>query len=144
MIDDAAAPKRSLIQLIAALPGLIAELVKAELEAFKEDMKRRAIRAGVGAGLFGAAALLALLALVVLVIAAIAGIATVLPLWASALIVFGALVILAGVLVVAGIAAFKSAKPDADRALDSIGDDFRTLRHDGRRAARAAARSEEG
>jgi len=140
--DEGAGQRRSLIQLIASLPGLIGELVSAELNAFKADLKQRAIRAGVGAGLLGVAAFLALLALVVLVIAGIAGLATVLPFWASALIIFGVLVIIAVIFVFAGLAAFKKAKPDVDQAFDSLSDDFRTLSRSGRRAARA--KGEEG
>lgn len=118
-------PKRSLFSLLGSLPTLVRELVKAEIDAIKAELKDKAIRAGVGAGLLAAAAFVLLLAIIVFVIAAIAGLATVLPFWASALIIGGGLVLVAVILVFAGIAAFKSMK--ARGAIEELGDDIRTL-----------------
>jgi len=129
--DADSAPKRSLLQLLSALPGLVSDLIRAEIDALKAELKERAIRAGIGIGLLLAAALFLLLAVMVGVFAAIAGIATALPLWASALIVFGGLLIIAIVLLLAGVAALKSSGSGTDR-LGSIGEDLRTLRRTGR------------
>ncbi len=139
MTDETAATRRSLFQLIGELPGLFAELVRAEIGAIKEELKRAAIRAGIGIGLLGAAAFLLLLALVVLIIAAIAGLATVLPFWASALIIFGVIVLLAVLLALLGIASLRRSKPDV-RTFASIGEDLRTLRGEARRTGPAAER----
>ncbi len=140
MTDGSAEPKRSLFQLIGALPSLIGGLIRAELDAIKAELKQKAIRAGLGLGLLLGAAIILMLALVVLVIAGIAGLATVLPWWVSALIIFGLLVILAVMLVLAGLAALKSTK-GAPEQLGKLGDDVRLLSRSGRRKARAEARA---
>ncbi|MBO9577344.1 MAG: phage holin family protein [Microbacteriaceae bacterium] len=135
------ASKRSLFQLLGSLPGIIGDLVRAEFDAIKEEIKQKAIRAGVGAGLMAGAAFVLLLALIVFIIAAIAGLATVLPFWASALIIGGGLVLVAAILVFAGIAAFKSmddSDPGRARRLES---DLRAFSREGRREARAAGRA---
>ncbi len=137
MSDDAAAPKRSLLQLIGELPGLVGELIRAEIDAIKAELKEKAIRAGVGVGLVFAAVFVLVLSIIVLVFAAIAGLATVLPYWASALIIFGALVLVAAALLFAGLAAFKSMKGAPER-LGKLGADFRLLTREDRRAARAS------
>lgn len=126
MSEDAGS-RRSLFQLIGALPGLIGDLVRAEIDALKAELKAKAIRAGVGAALFAAAAFLVVLALIVFVFAAVAGLATVLPWWASALIVGGGLVVIAIVLMASGVGSFKAMKRVPGR-MESIGEDLRTLR----------------
>ncbi len=138
---EPAEPRRSLFQLIGSLPSLIGDLVRAEIDAIKQEPKEKAIRAGVGVGLLLTGVFTLLLALVVLVIAAIAGLATVLPFWASALIIFGVLVLLAIVFVFAGLAALKSTK-GAPEQIGKLGDDFRLLSREGRREARAREQAE--
>lgn len=138
--DDA--PRRSLFALIGELPALLSELVRAEIDAIKADLKSKAIRAGVGAGLMLGGVFVLLWAIAVAIFAAIAGIATVLPMWASALIIFGALVLIAVILFLAGMAAFKSMK-QRDR-IAHIGEDVHSLGTTARREARAARERSEG
>jgi len=140
--SDDEAPKRSLFQLIGELPGLLSDLVRAEIDAIKADLKDKAIRAGVGAGLMLGAAFIALCAVAVGIFAAIAGIATVLPMWASALIILGALLIIALILFLAGIGAFKSMK-GSDR-MARIGEDVHSLGSAARRAARERTERSDG
>jgi membrane protein len=70
-------------------------ITRLELELATLELKRKAISFGVGAALGGLAALLAIYAVGFAFASAAAGIATVLPLWASLLIVTGILVLLA-------------------------------------------------
>ncbi|MEV8213692.1 phage holin family protein [Leifsonia sp. NPDC077715] len=123
---------KSLGQLVSDLPKLVVGLLKAELNHLKAEFAEKAKYAGVGIGLLVGAALLLFYALGVLIAAAILGIAVALPAWAAALIVFGALVIIAVVLALIGVRSFKkmdgvapsqtieSVKLDAD-ALKGLG-----------------------
>jgi len=140
--DEHELPRRSLFQLIGELPGLIGDLIRAEIEAIKADLKSKAIRAGVGAGLMVVAAFFALCAIAVGIFAAIAGIATALPWWASALIVFGGLLLIALILAFAGIGAFKSMK-GPDRAAKVV-EDVQSLGSGARRAARDRGEASNG
>ncbi|RDV45799.1 phage holin family protein [Leifsonia sp. ku-ls] len=123
---------KSLGTLISDLPRLVVELLKAELNHLKAEFAEKAKYAGVGIGLFAVAAFLLFFAFGTLVAAAILGIAVALPAWAAALIVFGALVVIAVILALVGIRSFKkmdgvapsqtiaSIKQDAD-ALKGLG-----------------------
>lgn len=129
-------PRRSLLELVAEIPALIGDLIRAELEAFKADLKLRAMRAGVGAGLIAVAVVLLCLALTALVVGAIAALALVLPLWASALIIGGALLVIAGILAWVAIGRFKGAAPDLGGRVESIKQDVQLVQgvRKGRRA----------
>lgn len=142
MSDGGAGSKRSLFDLLAGLPTLIKDLVRAEIDAIKADLKQKALRAGIGIGLLAAAAFILVLAIVVAVGAAIAGLSTVLPVWASALIVFGGLVVIAVIMLFAGLAALKSVKGSPGR-IAQLGEDFDLLSRESRRAARAAKPGED-
>ncbi|MCI0156707.1 phage holin family protein [Leifsonia shinshuensis] len=107
MTDRERAGSQSLGELITALPRLLIELLKAELAHLRAELAEKAKYAGIGIGLFVGAAAFLFFALGVLVAAAILGLAVVLPGWASALIVFGALLIIAAVLVLIGVSSLK-------------------------------------
>lgn len=95
--------KRSVFALIGELPGEISELVRAELEAFKADLSVKAKNVGIGVGLFAVAAVFAFFATGVLIALAVIALALVLPLWLATLIVFLALLLIAGILVLIGV-----------------------------------------
>lgn len=130
MSDAGATPKgrRSLGALLSDVPRLLGDLLRAEIDSIKAELKATVAGYGIGAGLFAVAALLALYALIALVLAAIAGIAVALPWWAAALIVGGALLLLAGIAAFLGITAFKKAKPDVGKHVDSVKADVRAVR----------------
>jgi hypothetical protein len=107
MTDRERARSQSLGELITALPRLLIELLKAELAHLRAEFAEKAKYAGIGIGLFVVAASFLFFALGVLVAAAILGLALVLPGWASALIVFGTLLIIAAVLVLIGVSSLK-------------------------------------
>jgi hypothetical protein len=107
MTDTENARQKSLGELIAALPRLVVDLLKAELERLKAEFAAKAKYAGIGIGFFALAAVFVFFAVGVLVAAAILGLAVVLPGWAAALIVFGALILSAAALALIGVAAFK-------------------------------------
>lgn len=93
---------QSLPELISSLTEQMSRLVRAELALARAELFANARQAILGGGLLSAAALMGLTAWLAMVAAAVAGIAEGLPVWASALIVGGALAALAGVLAMLG------------------------------------------
>jgi ABC-type transport system involved in multi-copper enzyme maturation permease subunit len=129
MTDRERARAKSLVELISDLPRLVIELGKAELAHLKAEFAAKAKYAGVGIGLFVVAAAFLFFALGVLVAAAVLGLAVVLPGWAAALIVFGALLILAVVLVLIGVGSLKKVNGVApQKTIDSIKEDADALK----------------
>jgi uncharacterized membrane protein len=98
---------RSTAQLIADLPRLVVQLVHDEIDALKKEIGARLARAGVGIGLLAAAAFVGFFALAVFIAAAVLGLSTVLPGWLSAIIVFGGVLVIAVILVLAGARTLK-------------------------------------
>ena len=99
--------KKPIGELLGSLPGLVRNLLQAEIDRFKAELAAKVKHAGIGIGLFVGAVAVLFFALCTLIVAAILGLAVVLPGWAAALIVCGVLVIVAGILVALGIASFK-------------------------------------
>lgn len=131
----AASPRRSLGQLASDLPRNISDLVRAEIDSAKAELAAKAKAMGIGVGLFAAAAFVLIFALGVFIAAAIAALALVLPLWASALIVGGLLVIVAAILVLAGVASLKRGiPPSPDKTVASVQEDIRTIKGIGKDA----------
>jgi len=128
--------RRSIGALLADLPRIIAELIQAEIESLKAEVSSKLKSAGIGAGLLVGAGVFAFFAALVLVAAAVLGLATVLPAWAAALIVGGVLLLLTGIIAGIGIAQLKRGLPPTPSdTIDSIGDDIRVLRGEGKAAS---------
>jgi Flp pilus assembly protein TadB len=89
-------------ELVGQLSEQVSRLVRSELRLAQVELRTKGKRLGLGAGMAGVAAVLAWFMVGALVCAAIAALALVLPVWASALIVAGALGLLAGVLGLVG------------------------------------------
>lgn len=105
--------KRSIFRLVADLPGLLMDLVREEIENFKQEMIGKLKAAGIGVGLLVGAAFFAVLAILVLLAAAVAGLSTVWPVWLSALVVGGALLVIAVIVALVGISSLKRGVPPA-------------------------------
>lgn len=101
--------------LVSRATEQISQLVREELLLAQAEMKQKGKRFGIGGGMFGAAGLVALLALQAMVATAVIALALVLPWWASALVVTGALLLLAGVLAVIGRGQVKKGTPPVPR-----------------------------
>jgi Putative Actinobacterial Holin-X, holin superfamily III len=94
-------------------------IVRLELQLAATEMKKRLAALGIGIALAATALVLALMALAFGVAAATAGIATALPVWLSLLIMFGGLLLLAGIVGAVGIALLKKgAKPLPEQAIE--------------------------
>ncbi|WP_022902009.1 phage holin family protein [Humibacter albus] len=121
--------KRSLIQLLRDLPGLVVTLLKAELAQLKAELIRKAINAGIGIGLFVVAAALLFFMLGVLVAAAVLGIAVALPGWLAALIVAGGLLVLALLFALVGVRVLKKGMPPAPtETIESVKQDVNAVK----------------
>lgn len=115
-------------QLVANASKDLSNLVRSELELAKTELKKTAVAAGTGAGLFAAAAFLALLAIILLSIAAAYGLTALglHPAWAF-LIVAGFYVLIGAVLVFVGMRALKSAK-GPQRAIETSKESVEALK----------------
>lgn len=103
--------KASTGQLIGELPELVTRLVRDEVRLAQAEVKGKAKKLGVGAGLFGGAGLVALLALNALITAAVLGLANVLPGYLAAIVIAVVLLLIAGVLALIGKKDVEKAKP---------------------------------
>ena len=127
--------KRSLFGLIGDLPGLLADLVRNEIEQLKQEMIAKAKHAGVGLGILVVAGTLLFFALAVFIAAAVLGLATVLPAWAAALIVGGAILLIGALLIAIGVNQLKQGNPTPDKTIESVQKDVRAIKGTGKRAA---------
>ncbi|WP_282824844.1 phage holin family protein [Gulosibacter sediminis] len=99
--------KRPLGKLLGDVPRLGIELAKAEAAEAKQELQGKAIKGGVGAGLFAVVAFFAITLWAVLITAAILGLNTVFAPWLSALIVAGALLVIMIIAALVAIMLFK-------------------------------------
>ncbi|WP_327590816.1 phage holin family protein [Nonomuraea sp. NBC_00507] len=98
-------------RLVNDLSEQVSRLVKDELRLAKMELAEKGKRAGFGAGLFGAAGTVAFLGGGTLVAAVVLLLALIMPGWAAAAIVAGALFVLAAVLGLIGKNQVKRAAP---------------------------------
>lgn len=122
-------PEEPLGAVVHRLSEQVPELVRSEVRLAQAELAQKGKAAGLGIAGFGAAGLLALYGLGLLLAAAVAALALALPVWAAALIVAGAVL-----LVAAGAAAFgkkevAQATPAApERAVAGVKEDVATLK----------------
>ncbi|MEU4672356.1 phage holin family protein [Amycolatopsis sp. NPDC023774] len=123
--------ERSVGELISDLTDQVKRLVRDEVRLGVLELKQKSTRMGVGAGLFGAAGLVALFGAGALVAAAIMALALVLPGWASALVVAGALFVVAGIVALVGRTQIKNATPPVPtEAIEGVREDVEVVRQE--------------
>lgn len=121
--------RRGLFQLISDIPGLIRELIEAEIASLKAEIVGKLKAAGIGAGFLVTAGVFAFFATLVLTAAGILALALVLPAWAAALIVGGALIVLAAIAAAIGVAQLKhGVPPTPTQTIESVKEDVRVVR----------------
>ena len=124
----------SVSELMQRLSQQTATLVRQEMRLAQAELKEKGKRAGIGAGVAGAAGVIALFGLGALLVAVTAALALVLPVWAAALIVGGVLLLLAGGLALAGIGQVKRATPTMpEQAIASTKRDVETVKESAKR-----------
>lgn len=100
--QESALEDRPIAELVRRLSEQSTELARMEVELAKAEVAAKGKRLGVGAGEFGAAALLGLLALGALTATLILALSTFLEAWLAALIVTVVYLAIAGVLALSG------------------------------------------
>ena len=98
-------------ELARQLPEQISRLVREELRLAQLEMTQKGKRAGIGAGMLGGGSVIALYGVAAVLAGAILALTLVLPAWASALIVGGALLGVSAVLALAGRKQVQQAMP---------------------------------
>lgn len=102
---------QSTAELVQRAADQMSRLVREELRLARIELAEKGRNAGIGIGLFGGAGLVAVYASAVLVAAGVLGLAQVLAGWLAALVVGGALLVLAGLLALIGQRRVKRAVP---------------------------------
>ena len=106
-----------------------AELVRKELQLAQAELKQKGRQAGVGAGMFVAAALIALYGVGALVAAAVIGLSSALEPWAAALVVGAVLLVLAGGIGLVARARTRQALPaKPEQTMESVHDDVEHIK----------------
>lgn len=117
----------SFLSLVGDLPGLIRDLVVAEINAAKVWVARAGKHVGLGGAWFAVALFFLFWAIPVLLTVFIAVLAIWLPVWASALIVFGIGLILAAICGFMGLSRFKKLVREENPA-QAVAKDARLMR----------------
>jgi putative superfamily III holin-X len=116
-------------ELVSQLSAQVSQLVRDELQLALAELKQKGKRAGIGAGLGGAAGVLSLYGLGALVVTVIAALALVLPVWASALIVGVVLIAVGGVLALVAKKRIQAGTPPVpEQAIASTKRDVETVK----------------
>jgi membrane protein len=120
---------QSIGELVKSLSEQTSQLVRDEMRLAAAELKQKGKRAGVGAGLFGGAAVLSLYAGGALVTCLIVALAQAMDLWAAALIVCGGLLALAGIAGLLGKRQVAQAAPVApEQAVEGLRRDVATVK----------------
>ena len=126
---DGPSEPRSLGQLVADLSEQGARLVRAEIDLAKAELAGKAQELGVGAGLFGAAAVFGMYAFGAAIATGIIALALVLPLWLSSLAVTVFLLLVAAILALVGRSRLKRGSPPTPaKAIESLQVDVETVK----------------
>jgi uncharacterized membrane protein YqjE len=124
-----AAADKSTAELTSDLVRQMSSLMHDELTLAKAEMTEKGKRAGLGAGIFGAAGVLALLALGCLTACVIAAISLATPVWVAALIVGAAYLVAAGIAALVGRAEVaRAAPPVPTEAVESTKEDVEWIK----------------
>jgi MFS family permease len=120
---------RPVSELVKELSEQTSTLVRKELELARAEMTQKGKAAGIGAGMFGGAALVGLLAVGALTACLILALAEVTEAWLAALIVAAAYAALAGVLALTGKSKVQEATPPLpEQAKDSVRQDVEEMK----------------
>jgi len=132
--DPNPAAEASTGELVRRLSTQLSDLVRHELALARVELTEKGKRAGIGAGLAGAAGVVALYGGGALVAAAIAALALVMSVWLAALLVGVVLLVVAGILGLLGRSQIRRAAPPVpEEAVANVRRDVETVRDGVRR-----------
>lgn len=117
----------SLFSLVGEVPELVRNLVVAEVNSAKGWVRRTAKDAGIGAGWIVGALFVLFWTVPVFGTFVIAGLSSWWPVWLSALVVFGAMLLVTGLLALLGVLRFRRVVNDENPA-QSIAKDVKEMR----------------
>jgi uncharacterized membrane protein YqjE len=121
-------------ELVKRMSEQMSQLVREELRLAQAEMTQKGKRMGLGAGMFGGAALVAMYGVGALTAMAIAALSLAMAVWAAALIVGVALLLVAGALALMGKKQVGQATPMVpERAVDSVKTDVHDVKERARR-----------
>jgi uncharacterized membrane protein YqjE len=121
--------ERPTAELLKQLSDQTTSLVRQEIELAKLEFREKGKKAGVGAGMFGAAGVLGLYAVGALTATIILALATFLPGWLAALIVTVIYAAIAGILALRGKSEVKEATPPMpQQAVETTKEDVRWVK----------------
>ncbi|WP_299052941.1 phage holin family protein [uncultured Nocardioides sp.] len=116
-------------ELLSQLSEQTSTLIRSEMRLAQAEMTQKAKRAGIGAGLLGAAGVIALYGVGTLLATIIIALALLVDLWLSALIVTAVLFVVAGVVAVLGRGQVQQAVPVApEHTVDNVKRDVATVK----------------
>ncbi len=120
---------KSTAELAGDLSRQLTKLVHQEISLAKAELAQKGKRAGIGGGMFGAAAVSALFAAFALTVAGIAALHIVVPVWLAALIVAGVYLFFAGAAAILGKRQVQLATPPVpEQAVESTKEDVEWLK----------------
>lgn len=125
---QAVTEQRSLGELFSVLASETGTLVRKEVQLAKVEMTAKAKTAGRDAAIVAAGGSIAVLGVMALLAALILALGTLIPLWASALIVGAMVTITGGILVAMGIRAFKELDVAPRETIETLEEDKRWLK----------------
>lgn len=120
----------SLLTLVGEIPELVRNLIVAEIDAAKKWASKAAKNAGIGVGWIVGALFILFWSVPALGAFIIAGLSSWWPVWLSALVLFGAMLLIATVLALLGFLRFK--RIGKDNPASHIAEDVRTVKEAGR------------
>jgi protein-S-isoprenylcysteine O-methyltransferase Ste14 len=120
----------SLFTLLGDIPELVRNLVVAELNAAKAWLAKTAKDAGIGAGWFVGALFVLFWSLPVFFAFVIAGLSSWWPVWLSALVVFGGMLVIVAILALLGILRFRRLSKRENPG-QSVATDIRVIKEAG-------------
>ncbi|HEX3541129.1 MAG TPA: phage holin family protein [Acidimicrobiales bacterium] len=124
-------------ELVGDLGRELTTLIHQEMELARVELAEKGKRAGLGAGMFGAAAVLALFGIGCLTACVVGALAQVMSLWLAALIVAIAYLVVAGILALTGKREVEEATPPVpEQAVESTKEDVEWLKTQARSARR--------
>lgn len=129
MSHPASTPEEPIGAVVHRLSEQVPELVRSEVRLAQAELAQKGRAAGLGIAGFGAAGVLALYGLGLLLTAAALALALAVPAWAAALIVAGAVLLVAGGAAMFGKKEVAQATPPApQRAVAGVKEDVATLK----------------
>ncbi|HEX2281234.1 MAG TPA: phage holin family protein [Thermomicrobiales bacterium] len=115
---------RSIAEMFSGAVHNIQNIVRAEVQLAKTELREEAKVAGKGAAMLGAAAVVGIYALGLFLLTAVYALAQVMADWLAALIVAVVVAAVAGVLAMVGKSRLQQFSPKPDQTIDSVKEDI--------------------